>query len=49
MARLRQRGVQVCKGENTTMDEFNKVQYFNQCVRNQGEQTQNFQVGRLPR
>jgi len=29
------------------MDEFNKVQYFNQCVRNQGEQTQNFHVGRL--
>ena len=23
------------------------VQYFNQCVRNQGEQTRNFHVGRL--
>ena len=29
------------------MDEFNKVQYFNQCVRNQGEQARNFHVGRL--
>jgi len=29
------------------MDEFNKVQYFNQCVRNLGEQTQNFYVWRL--
>jgi len=29
---LRQRGVQVRKGEITTIEEFNKVQYFNQCV-----------------
>jgi len=47
VAGLRQRGVQVCKGETTTVDEFNKVQYFNQCVRNQGEQARNFHVGRL--
>ena len=47
MAGLRQRGVQVRKGETTTVNEFNKVQYFNQCVRNQGEQTRNFYVERL--
>jgi len=29
VAGLRQRVVQVCKGETTTVDEFNKVQYFN--------------------
>jgi len=44
---LRQRGVQVRKGETSVVDGFNKEQYFNQCVRNQGEQTQNFHVGRL--
>jgi len=44
---LRQRGVQIHKGETSGVDEFNKVQYFNQCVRNQGEQTRNFHVGRL--
>jgi len=44
---LRQRDVQVHKGETSAVDEFNKVQYFNQCVRNQGEQTRNFHVGRL--
>ena len=43
----RQRGVQVHKGETSVVDEFNKVQYFNQCVCNQGEQTRNFHVGRL--
>jgi len=40
-------GVQVCKGETSVVHEFNKVQYFNQCVHNQGEQTRNFHVGRL--
>ena len=44
---LRKRGVQVRKGETSVVDEFNKIQYFNQCVRNQGEQTRNFHVGRL--
>ena len=39
--------MQVRKGETSVVDEFNKVQYFNQCVRNQGEQTINFHVGRL--
>jgi len=47
MVGLRQRGVQVHKRETTTVDEFNKVQYINQCVCNQGEQTQNFYVGKL--
>ena len=47
MASLTQKGVQVHKGETTTEDEINKVQYFNQCVRNQGEQTRNFYLGRL--
>jgi len=47
VAGLRQRGVQVRKGETSVVDEFNKVQYFNQCVRNQGEQARNFHVGRL--
>jgi len=47
MAGLRQRGVQVRKGETNVVDEFNKVQYFNQCERNQGKQTINFHVGRL--
>jgi len=47
VAGLRQRGIQVRKGETITMDEFNKVLYFNQCVNNQGEQTQNFHVGKL--
>jgi len=32
VAGLRQRGVQVRKGETGAVDEFNKVQYFNQCV-----------------
>jgi len=32
VAGLRQRGMQVCKGETSVVDEFNKVQYFNQCV-----------------
>jgi len=44
---LRQRVVQVCKGETTYVDEFNKVQYFNQCVCNLGEQTHNSHVGRF--
>ena len=39
--------MQVRKGETSAVDEFNIVQYFNQCVRNQGEQTRNFYVGRL--
>jgi len=38
VAGLRQRGMQVRKGETSVVDEFNKVQYFNQCVRNQGDQ-----------
>jgi len=38
LAGLRQRGLQVRKGETSAVDEFNKVQYFNQCVRNQDEQ-----------
>ena len=29
------------------MDEFKKVQYFNQCVHNQGEQIRNFHVERI--
>jgi len=44
---LRQIGVQVQKDETTILDEFNKVQYFNQCVCNLGEQTPNFHVGKL--
>jgi len=44
---LRQRFVQVHKGETTIVYEFNKIQYFNECVRNQGEQTRNFHVGKL--
>jgi len=47
VAGLRQMGVQVRKGETTAMDEFNKLQYFNECVRNQGKQTRNFPVERL--
>jgi len=47
VAGLRQKGVQVRKGETSAVDEFNKVHYFNQCVRNQGEQARNFHVGRL--
>jgi len=47
VAGLRQKGMQVRKGETSVVDEFNKVQYFNQCVRNHGEQTRNFHVGRL--
>jgi len=47
VASLRQRGVQARKGETSAMDEFYKVQYFNQCVRNQGEQTRNLHVGRI--
>ena len=35
---------EVCKGETSAVDEFNKVQYFNQCVRNQGEKTRNFHM-----
>ena len=33
VAHLRQKGVQVRKGETSAVDEFNKVQYFNQCVK----------------
>jgi len=40
-------GVQVHKRETTTVDEFNKVHYINQFVRNLGEQTRNFHMGRL--
>jgi len=47
VAGLRQKGVQVRKGETSVVDEFKKVQYFNQCVCNQGEQTQNFHADRL--
>ena len=47
VAGLRQRGVQVRKGETSAVDEFNKVQYFNQCMCNQGDQTRKFHVGRL--
>jgi len=47
VADLSQKGVQVRKGKTSVVDEFNKVQYFNQCVHNQGEQTRNFHVGRL--
>ena len=32
VACLRQMSVQVRKGETTVADEFNKVQYFNQCA-----------------
>jgi len=38
---------QIRKGETTVVDEFNKVQYFNQGVHNQGEETRNFYMGRL--
>jgi len=47
VAGLRQRGVQVRKGETSAVNEFNKVQYCNQCVRNQGGQTRYFHVGSL--
>ena len=47
VAGLRQRGIQVRKGETTTVDEFNQVKYFNQGVCNQGQRTRNFHVGRL--
>ena len=47
VAGLRQRGVQVRKGETGAVNEFNKVQYFKQYMRNQGEQVRNFYVGRL--
>ena len=44
---LRQRGVKVRKRETTIVKEFNKVQLFNQCVRNPREEIHNFHVGRL--
>jgi len=47
MVGLRQMVIRVRKGETTIVDKFNKVQYFNQCVRNPSEQTHNFHVGRL--
>jgi len=39
VAGLRQKGVHVHKGETTAVDEFNKVQYFNQCLCNEGDKT----------
>jgi len=47
VARLKVRGVQVRKGETEVVQEFNKVQYYGQCLRNLAAEIKHFHVGRL--
>jgi len=44
---LKQRGVQLRKGETGVVEEFNKVQYYRQCLRNLGAEIITFHVGGL--
>jgi len=45
VVRLKAKGVQVRKGETSAMLEFNKVQYFGQCLRNPVVEIKHFHVG----
>jgi len=44
---LKSRGVQVRKGETGVVPEFNKVQYYGQCLRNPAGEIKHFHVGGL--
>jgi len=44
---LKSRGVQVRKGETRAVPEFNKVQYYDQCLRNPIAEIKHFHVGGL--
>jgi len=44
---LKTRGVQVRKGETEVVPEFNKVQYYGQCLRNPAAEIKHFHVGGL--
>jgi len=45
--KLKSRGVQVRKGETRVVPEFNKVQYYGQCLRNPVGEIKHFHVGGL--
>jgi len=47
VARLRAKGVQVRNGETGVVQEFNKVQYYGQCLRNPGVEINHFHVDGL--
>jgi len=47
VAGLKSRGVQVRKGETVVVSEFNKVQYYGQCLRNPATEIKHFRVGGL--
>ena len=44
---LKPRGVQVRKGETGAVPEFNKMQYYGQCLRNPAAEIKHFHVGGL--
>jgi len=44
---LKPRGVQVRKGETRAVPEFNKMQYYGQCLRNPTTEIKHFHVGGL--
>jgi len=44
---LKTKGVQVRKGETGVVPEFNKVQYYGQCLRNPATEIKHFHVGGL--
>jgi len=44
---LKPRGVQVRKGETGAVPEFNKMQYYGQCLRNLIAEIKHFHVGGL--
>jgi len=44
VAGLKVRGVQVRKGETGVVKEFNKVQYYRQCLRNPTAEIKHFHV-----
>jgi len=44
---LKSRGVQVRKGETGVVPEFNKMQYYGQCLRNPVAEIKHFHVGGL--
>jgi len=44
---LKSRGVQVRKGETEAVLEFNKMQYYDQCLRNPAAEIKHFHVGDL--
>ena len=47
MVGLKPRGVQMRKGETGAVPEFNKIQYYGQCLRNPIAEIKHFHVGGL--